>query len=163
GKVAGKRRSRKDLAHLGQPAAPLAGHRPATELSFCWVVLSMDGGPPGGGCHMNEDVIIPGLLQRSTIWTALLGGLAPAMVASFKRRSMMPWYLYGFACTLVALPLITLPTIHAFLLRPRTLSPEARRKKRRADALAPPAESQLRCCPTRTSRLKLTQTVGISA
>src|SRR5262245_64749472 len=73
---------------------------------------------------MNEDVIVPWLLQRSTILTALLAGLAPAMVANFKRRSMMPWYLYGFACTLVAWPLITLPTIHAFLLRPRILSPE---------------------------------------
>ena len=59
---------------------------------------------------MNEDVIIPWLLQRSAIWTALLAGLAPAMVANFKRRSIMPWYLYGFACTLVAWPLITLPT-----------------------------------------------------
>jgi hypothetical protein len=121
----------------------------------------MDGAPPGGGCHMNEDVIIPWLLQRSTIWTALLAGLAPAVVANFKRRSMMPWYLYGFACTLVAWPLITLPTIHAFLLRPRTLSPEARRKQRRADALALLAESSVRSFPTWIAELRRKSPEGV--
>jgi hypothetical protein len=110
---------------------------------------------------MNEDVIIPWLLQRSTLWTALLAGLAPAVVANFKRRSMMPWYLYGFACTLVALPLITLPTIHAFLLRPRTLSPEARRKQRRADALALLAESSVRSYPTWIAELRRKSPEGV--
>ena len=101
---------------------------------------------------MNEDVIIPWLLQRSTIWTALLAGLAPAMIANFKRRSVMHWYCYGFACTLVAWPLITLPTVHAILLRPRTISPEARQRQRRADALALLAESSVRSYPTVDSR-----------
>jgi hypothetical protein len=110
---------------------------------------------------MNEDVIIPWLLQRSTIWTALLAGLAPAVVANFKRRAMMPWYLYGFACTLVALPLITLPTIHAFLLRPRTLSPEARQKQRRADALALLAESSVRSYPTWIAELRRKSPEGV--
>ena len=110
---------------------------------------------------MNEDVIVPWLLQRSTILTALLAGLAPAMVANFKRRSMMPWYVYGFACTLVAWPLITLPTIHAFLLRPRTLSPEARRKQRRADALALLAESSVRSYPTWIAELRRKSPEGV--
>jgi hypothetical protein len=44
----------------------------------------MNGAPPGGGCHMNEDVVIPWLLQRSTILTALLAGLVPAMVANLS-------------------------------------------------------------------------------
>src|SRR5215467_10623384 len=96
--------------------------------------------PLGGGCHMNEDVIIPWLLQRSTIWTALLVGLAPAMIANCKRRSVLCWYLYGLTCTFVALPLIMLPTIHAFLLQPRIMSPEARQRQRRTDALALLAE-----------------------
>jgi hypothetical protein len=110
---------------------------------------------------MNEDVIVPWLLQRSTILTTLLAGLAPAMVANFKRRSMMPWYLYGFACTLVAWPLITLPTIHAFLLRPRTLSPEARQKQRRADALALVAESSVRSYPTWIAELRHKSPEGV--
>jgi hypothetical protein len=110
---------------------------------------------------MNEDVIVPWLLQRSTILTALLAGLAPAMVANFKRRSMMPWYLYGFACTLIAWPLITLPTIHAFLLRPRTLSPEARQKQRRADALALLAESSVRSYPTWIAELRRKSPEGV--
>ena len=97
---------------------------------------------------MNEDFIIPWLLQHSTIWTAVLAALAPAMIANFKRRSVMRWYLYGFACTLVAWPLITLPTVHAFLLRPRTMSPEARQRQRRADALALLAETSVQSYPT---------------
>ena len=110
---------------------------------------------------MNEDVIVPWLLQRSTILTALLAGLAPAMVANFKRRSMMLWYLYGFACTLVAWPLIILPTIHAFLLRPRTLAPEARRKQRRADALALLAESSVQSYPTWIAELRRKSPEGV--
>src|SRR5215475_10630365 len=118
--------------------------------------------PQGGSCYMSEEVIIPWLLQRSTIlWTALLAGLAPAMVANFKQRSMMPWYLYGFACTLVAWPLISLPTIHAFLLRPRTLSVKARRKQRRADALALLAESSVRSYPTWIAELRRKSPEGV--
>jgi hypothetical protein len=44
---------------------------------------------------MHEDVIIPWLLYRSTIWAALLAGLATAAIANFKRRPVMGWYLYG--------------------------------------------------------------------
>jgi len=97
---------------------------------------------------MNEDLITPWLLQRSDIWMALLAGLAPAMIANFKRRPVMRWYFYGFACTLLAWPLITVPTVHAFLLWPRTMSPEIRRRQRRADALALIAESSVRSYPT---------------
>ncbi len=111
---------------------------------------------------MNEDVIIiPWLLQSSTIWTALLVGLAPAMIAIFKRRSAMCWYLYGFSCTLVAWPLITLPTVHAFLLRPRIMSPEARQRQRRADALALLAESSVRSYPTSIAELKRKSPEGV--
>src|SRR5262245_46091599 len=110
---------------------------------------------------MNEDVIIPWLLQRSTIWTALLAGLAPAMIANFKRRSVMRWYLYGFACTLVAWPLITLPTVHAFLLRPPTMSPGARQRQRRADALALLAESSVQSYPTWIAELRRKSPEGV--
>jgi len=110
---------------------------------------------------MSEDVIIPWLLQRWTIWTALLAGLAPAIIAELKHRSAMRWYLYGFACTLVAWPLITLPTVHAFLLRPPTMSPVARQRQRRADALALLAENSVRSYPTWIDELKLKSPEGI--
>src|SRR5260370_7056885 len=103
---------------------------------------------------MNEDVIIPWLLVRSTIWTALLAGLAPAAIANFKRRPVMGWYLYGVACTFVAWPLIALATIHALLVRPRTVSPEARQGQRRADALALLQESSLRSYPSWIATLR---------
>jgi hypothetical protein len=111
---------------------------------------------------MNEDVIIiPWLLQGSTIWTALLIGLAPAMIANFKRRSVTRWYLYGFTCTLVAWPLITLPTVHAFLLQPLPMSPEARQRRRRADALALLAESSVQSYSTWIAELKRKSPEGV--
>ena len=110
---------------------------------------------------MNEGIIIPGLLQLSTIWTALLGGLAPAAIASFKRRPMMRWYLYGFTCTLVAWPLITLATIHALFARPRTVSPEDRQRQRRADALALLAESSVRSYPSWIAELRRKSPEGV--
>ena len=110
---------------------------------------------------MNEDFIIPWLLQHSTIWTAVLAALAPAMIANFKRRSVMRWYLYGFACTLVAWPLITLPTVHAFLLRPRIMSPEARQRQRRADALALLAETSVQSYPTWIAELRRKSPEGV--
>ena len=110
---------------------------------------------------MNEDAIMPWLLQHSTIWTAVLAALAPAMIANFKRRSVMRWYLYGFACTLVAWPLITLPTVHAFLLRPRTMSPEARQRQRRGDALALLAETSVQSYPTWIAELRRKSPEGV--
>src|SRR5262245_62721104 len=110
---------------------------------------------------MNEDAIIQWLLQYSTIWTALLIGLASVMVANFKRRSIIGWYLYGFTCTLVAWPLITLPTIHAFLLHRPTTSPEARQRRQRADALALLAEDSVRSYPTWIAELKRKSPEGV--
>ena len=110
---------------------------------------------------MHEDVIIPWLLYRSTIWAALLAGLATAAIANFKRRPVMGWYLYGFACTFVAWPLITLATIHALLVRPRTVSPEARQRQRRADALALLAESSVRSYPSWIAELRRKSPEGI--
>ncbi len=110
---------------------------------------------------MNEDVIIPWLLYRSTIWTALLAGLAPAAIANFKRRPVMGWYLYGFACTFVAWPLIALATIHALLVRSRTVSPEVRQRQRRADALALLAESSVRSYPSWIAELRRKSPEGI--
>jgi len=110
---------------------------------------------------MNEDLIIPWLLQRSAIWTALLAALAPAMIANIKRRSVIWWYLYGFASTLVAWPLITLPTIHALLREPRVMSPEARQRQRRADALALLAENSVQSYPTWIAELRRKSPDGV--
>jgi hypothetical protein len=110
---------------------------------------------------MNQNVILPGLLQPSTIWVALLVGLAPAMIANFKRRSVMRWYLYGCACTLVAWPLIALPTVHAFLLRSPAMSPKAQQRQRRADVLALLAENSVRSYPTWIAELKRTSPEGV--
>jgi hypothetical protein len=109
---------------------------------------------------MNEDVIIAWLLQRSTMW-ALLAGLAPAIIARFKRRPVILWYLYGVACTLVAWPLIAVPTIHALFLRPRTASPEVRERQRRADALALLAESSVRSYPSWIAELRRKSPAGV--
>jgi hypothetical protein len=114
-----------------------------------------------GNFHMYEDLIAPWLMQYPTIWTALLIGLVPAMIANFKRRSVMRWYAYGFACSLVALPLVTLPTAHAFLLRSRSASPKSRQRERRTDALALLAESSVRSYPTWIADLRLKSPDGV--
>jgi len=92
---------------------------------------------------MNGDIIVPWPLQPSPIWVALAGGLVPGLIAVFKRRAMTRWYLYGFACTLVAWPLLGVPTIHALLVRRHDI-PKVPAKQRRADALALIAESSVR-------------------
>src|SRR5262249_34719475 len=115
-----------------------------------------------GDCDMNEDLIAPWLMQYPGIWMALLTGLVPAMVANFKRRSAMRWYVYGCACGLVAWPLVTLPTIHAYLLRSRPVSPELRQRRRRADALALLAESGVRSYPMWIAGLKRKSPDGVN-
>ena len=110
---------------------------------------------------MSEDLFIPWVLQRATIGTAVLAGLIPALIANLKQRPMLHWYCYGVACTLVAWPLIALPTVHALILRPRTASPEARQRQRRADALALLAESSVRSYPTWIADLRHRSPAGV--
>jgi hypothetical protein len=104
---------------------------------------------------MNEDLVIPWLLYRPPIWMVLLAALAPAAIAHFRQRSTIRWYLYGLACTLVAWPLVALPTIHALLIRSRTVSPEVRQRQRRADTLALLAESSVKSYPSWIAELRL--------
>ena len=110
---------------------------------------------------MHEELIAPWLMQYPGIWTALLTGLAPAMIAGFRRRSVMRWYVYGFTCSLVALPLVTLPTVHVFFLRSRSVSPELLQRRRRADALALLEESSVRSYPTWIADLKRKSPDGV--
>jgi hypothetical protein len=103
---------------------------------------------------MNEDVLTSWLQVRPTIWIALLAALAPAAIARLKRRPPIRWYLYGFACTLVAWPLIALATIHALLVRSQIVSPQVRQRQRRDDALALLAESSVQSYPSWIAELR---------
>ncbi len=93
---------------------------------------------------MNEATIIAWLLEFRPIGVALVIGLVPALIARLKRRSMMPWYVYGFVCALLAWPAVALPAIHALLVRPHGKSPQSRR----ANALALLKEESVRSYPS---------------
>lgn len=97
---------------------------------------------------MNDDALIPWLLQPSRIWIALAGGFVPGLIAILKRRAPIRWYLYGFACTLVAWPLLVLPTIHALLVRRRHVPGPSPQQQRRADALGMLEDSSIRSYPS---------------
>ena len=72
----------------------------------------------------------------------------PGLIAALKRRVLIRWYLYGFVCTLVAWPLLVLPTIHALLVRRRDMSRLSPQEQRRADALHLLEESSIRSYPS---------------
>lgn len=96
----------------------------------------------------NEAIVIQLLLQNSPIWVAFMLGFVPALVAGVKQRPKTRWYLYGLLCALVAWPLVTLPTIHALLLRRRNDAPQPIGQRRRADALALLKEASVRSYPS---------------
>ena len=60
---------------------------------------------------MNEATMFELLLQLQPIGVALILGLAPALIARWKRRRTTPWYLYGLVCALLAWPAVALPTM----------------------------------------------------
>jgi hypothetical protein len=82
------------------------------------------------------------------IWMALAGGLVPGLIAAFKRRGVIRWYVYGFVCALVAWPLLALPTIHALLVRRLDMPKPSLQEQRRADALDLLEESSVRSYPS---------------
>ena len=98
--------------------------------------------------HMNEGTVVPWLLQPARIWMALAGGFVPGLIAAFKRRAKIRWYLYGFICILIARPLLALPTIHVLLIRRRDMSKPSPQQQRRVDALDLLAESSVRSYPS---------------
>jgi len=97
---------------------------------------------------MKEGLSDPWLLQLSPIWIALTAGFVPALIAARKWRAMSVWYLYGFACTFVAWPLLALPTIHALLVRRHNIPKQLLQQQRRVDALAFLTESSVRSFPS---------------
>jgi HIRAN domain len=110
---------------------------------------------------MNEDTVVPWLLQPQAIWMAVAGGFVPGLIAAFKRRAVARWYLYGFACTLVAWPLLAVPTIHALLVRRQDTPQRLPQGRRRAEALALIAESSVRSYPSWIADLKGKSPTGI--
>jgi hypothetical protein len=110
--------------------------------------------------HMNGDTVVP-WLQPARIWIALAGGFVPGLIAAFKRRARIRWYLYGFICTLIAWPLLALPTIYMLLVRRREMSKPSPQEQRRADALDLLAESSVRSYPSRIADLKRRSPDGI--
>jgi hypothetical protein len=109
---------------------------------------------------MNEDALISELLQPSRIWMAFAGGFAPGLIAALKRRALIWWYLYGFVCTLVAWPLLVLPTMHALLVR-RDKSRPSPQQQRRADALDLLKESSVHSYPSWIAELTRKSPDGI--
>jgi hypothetical protein len=110
---------------------------------------------------MNGDTVVPWLLQPARIWMALAGGFVPGLIAAFKRRARIRWYLYGFLCTLIAWPLLALPTIHVLLVRRRDISKPSPQEQRRTDALGLLAESSVRSYPICVADLKHRSPDGI--
>jgi hypothetical protein len=97
---------------------------------------------------MYDPIGIPWLPQLSPLWIALAGGCVPALIAACRRRSMIWWYLYGFALALVAWPMLAFPTIHALLPGESKMPRRAKLRQRRADALALLAEGSVRSYPS---------------
>ena len=111
--------------------------------------------------HMNEGTVVPWLLQPARIWMALAGGFVPGLIAAFKRRAKIRWYLYGFICILIAWPLLALPTIHVLLIRRRDMSKPSPQQQRRVDALDLLAESSVRSYPSWIADLTRKSSDGI--
>jgi hypothetical protein len=106
------------------------------------------------GRHMNETAILEWLPQLQRIAVALVIGFVPALIARWKRRAMMPWYLYGFVCGLLAWPAVALPAIHALLVRSHGKPEQISQKRRRKSALALLKEESVRSYPSWIAELK---------
>ena len=111
--------------------------------------------------HMNVDTLVSWLVQPARIWLALAGGFIPGLLAAFKRRSIVRWYLYGFVCALAAWPLLVLPTIHVLLVPRRDVPKQSPQQQRRADALDLLAEGSVRSYPSWIADLKRNSPDGI--
>jgi len=110
---------------------------------------------------MNEATMFEWLLQLRPIGVAIVLGLAPAMIARWKRRRMTPWYLYGLVCALLAWPAVALPAIHALLVRPYGKPEQISRQRRRASALALLKEASVRSYPSWIAELRRKTPAGI--
>jgi HIRAN domain len=111
--------------------------------------------------HMNEATMMGWLLQLRPIGVVLIVGFAPALIARWKRRPMVPWYLYGVACALLAWPAVALPALHALLVRPHGKPEQITQQRRRASALALLKEHNVRSYPSWIAELRCKSPIGI--
>ena len=73
---------------------------------------------------------------------------------------MMPWYLYGFICALLAWPAIALPAIHALVVPSHRQTEQTGQQRRRANALALLKEESVRSYPSWIAELRRRSRVG---
>jgi hypothetical protein len=110
---------------------------------------------------MDEAIVIQWLQRNWPVWAAFILGLIPTLIAELKGRPRTPWYLYGVTFALIAWPLVTLPTIHAFFLRQRNSSSGQISRQRRTAALALLAEESVRSYPSWISELSRKSPNGV--
>jgi hypothetical protein len=103
---------------------------------------------------MNETEIVAWLPQLRRIGVALVMGFVPALIACWKQRPTIPWYLYGFVCALLAWPAVALPAIHALLVRPHAKPEQISQRRRRESALALLKEEGVRSYPSWIEELR---------
>src|SRR5215470_11704725 len=108
---------------------------------------------------MDEAIVIRWMQGN---WLAFILAFIPPLIAELKGRPKTRWYLYGLACTLVAWPLLSLPTTHVLLLRRRNgMSEQISRQRRRADALALLGEDSVRSYPSWIAELSHKSPPGV--
>src|SRR5215472_15444537 len=106
---------------------------------------------------MDEAIVIQWLRGN---WLAFILAFIPPLIAEMKGRRRTRWYLYGLACTLLAWPLLSLPTTHVLLLRRRSgMSAQLSLKLRRADALALLGEDSVRSYPSWIAELNCVRAI----
>jgi hypothetical protein len=108
---------------------------------------------------MDEAIVIRWMQGN---WLAFILAFIPPLIAELKGRPKTRWYLYGLACTLVAWPLLSLPTTHVLLLRRLNgMSEQLSLKRRRADALALLGEDSVRSYPSWIAELSHKTPAGV--
>jgi hypothetical protein len=108
---------------------------------------------------MNEEVVFQWLRGN---WLAFVLAFIPPLIAEMKGRRRTRWYLYGLACTLLAWPLLSLPTTHVLLLRRwNGMSEQLSLKRRRANALALLSEDSVRSYPSWIAELSHKSPAGV--
>src|SRR5215471_4179653 len=103
---------------------------------------------------MNEATIVEWLPRYQSIAVALVVGIVPALIARWKRRPMMTWYLYGFVCALLAWPAVAVPAIHALVVRTHGKPKPISQQRRRANAVALLREESVRSYPSWIAELR---------
>src|SRR5262249_31895371 len=98
--------------------------------------------------------IVEWLPRYQSIAVALVVGIVPALIARWKRRPMMTWYLYGFVCALLAWPAVAVPAIHALVVRTHGKPKAISQQRRRANAVALLREESVRSYPSWIAELR---------